>query len=126
MSFFGNAKTILKGVLGFATSPAASAIVSLINPALGQIWNRIASSIVSIEAAHAEAGKSKTGTEKLSFVMTDFSEGLAIAREVLKAEGKDLVYDGLALENAINMQVAALNAATKLKESFKIVDIAKA
>lgn len=123
MSFLGGFKNVGKVLLGIATNPATSTIISLFNPALGALVGRISNAVVNIEAAHAQAGKSGTGPEKLSFVMTDFNESLAVTQEVLKLQNKQMTYDGKALEDAINAQVAALNAANKLKESFKIIDI---
>jgi hypothetical protein len=123
MSFLGDLKTIGRVALGIAGSPIVGSIVTAANPAVGAIWNRTVLAITTIEAAHAQAGKDKTGTEKLAYVMTDFSQGLAVAQEVLRAQGMELVYDGRALEDAINSQVAAFNAAKKLRDSVKIRNI---
>lgn len=125
-SFLGVLKGIGKVALGIATNPLTPVAVSYIYPPAGPMLKRLQSAIMSIEEAHAEAGKIKSGAEKFSYVQTDFVESLDVAKEALRLSGKDLTYDPLALENAINMQVAALNAANKLKESLKIVDIAKA
>jgi len=120
MSFLSGLKQVGKVAFGIATNPASGAIISAFNPSIGSIWGRVASSIVSIEEAHSQAGKEKSGAEKLALAINDFNESLAITREILKSHGKDLVYDNRALEDAINAQVAAFNAAKKLKDSIKI------
>jgi hypothetical protein len=123
VSFLGALKDIGKTALGIARSPVAATIVSAVNPALGAIWGRAATAITNIEAAHAAAGREKTGSEKLNFVITDFEESLAVTREILKLQGKELVYDAGRLKEAIDAQVAAFNATARLKETFQIRDL---
>lgn len=125
MSFLDGLRKVGKVFLGVAWSPVAGSIVSNLNPALGAIWNRVTQAIVQVEAAHAEAGKEHSGAEKFAFVQTDFRESLSVTTEVLHSIGKELTYDASALTEAINCQVAAFNAAKKLKDSIQIRDIGK-
>lgn len=126
-SFLGVLKGIGKVALGIATNPVTPMAVSVVAPGFGAIVSRISSAIVNIEAAHVQANKEEgNGAERLSFVKTDFQQSLDIMDAFYEERGQDLVYDDLALENAINMQVAAFNAFKKLKDSIKVVDRPKA
>lgn len=123
MSFLGTITNIGKTLLQVASNPLVESGISMWNPAVGVIWKRVASSIVNIEAAHAAAGKTGTGADKLAFVTTDFEESISVTQEILRSQGKSFTYDTGALKEAIDAQVMAYNAFARVKASFKITDV---
>lgn len=122
-SFLGTLKTIGHIALGIANNPLTETAVTFYNPALGALLKHFNSSISNIEAAHVAAGKEKSGPEKLAFVMQDFEEGMSVTQEILKMNGKKLSYDTGMEQEAINAQVAALNAFKRFHDSIKIEDL---
>jgi hypothetical protein len=66
-----------------------------------------------------------SGATKSAMVIDEFEAGLETTKEILNAQGQDLLYDKATLQDAINHQVAALNAMQKVKDSFKIVPLQK-
>jgi len=122
MSFLSILKTI--GTDALKIEPIAAAAVSLVNPALANLMNGISGKIQgAVTNAELTITQAKSGGIKADAVVADFESGLSIAQEVLAAEGKAITYDPVALQTAINNQVAAFNAAATLKASFKIVPL---
>ncbi len=130
MSFFGKlfggigkAAEVASSVAG---NPMVAGLITTFLPAAGPILaitKRVAGAVQNVEAAHAAAGKEHSGAEKFSFVQADFEAGLDIANIVANGKGKSVVYDKEALKEVINCQVAAMNAAKKLYDSIKEVDM---
>lgn len=123
MSFLGVLKGIGKVVLGIASSPIVESGISIFNPALGAVYNRIVGAMIHIEALHAAEDKTGTGAEKLAFVLQDFEQGLTIAKDLLATQHKQLVYDSATQATAISAQAAAFNAFVAFKASIQIVDL---
>ena len=126
MSFLSILKTVGTDLLGVSktvvadvenNAPAISAALSALNPAAGAIFNTVTSSITAAEQYFSTP---KSGAQKLTYVLGDFSQGLAIAQQVLALNGSTLNYNSTALTNFVNAQVAAMNALATLQGSFNI------
>ena len=108
-------KIVGKSVLAIA--PLAGEVISIVNPPLGMliigIGGRISSAIADAEQTITEA---KQGQLKSQAVIADFQTALQIAQQIT---GKNISYDPVALQAAIDAQVAALNAFAALKGSIK-------
>lgn len=100
-----------------AVAPIVGSAVGIVNPVLGTLITglagRITASITSVEQTVTEA---KAGQLKSQTVIDDFNNALGLAQEIT---GKTITFDQAALQNAINAQVAALNAFASLKSSIK-------
>lgn len=130
MSFLGDLKKIDlskvgKVVLGIAGSPITNTIITSVNPAAGALWGRLTNAIQSVELAHAEAGITRSGPQKLGQVTQDFSDSLAVAQEVLKTKGKQLTWNQKDLEDLISMQVAVFNKTKSFYEGIQLVEVEK-
>lgn len=96
-------------------------LIGLRSPILGGLITGVSGELqAAIVNAEATVTTAKSGQMKSDLVIADFQSGLALTQEILSYEGKVLVYDGAALQDAINAQVAAYNAVAKLKASFSI------
>jgi hypothetical protein len=93
--------------------PGIGAEVGLIDG----IFQRLTGTIQQVESASPVSG----GVLKSDIVNADFVAGLSTTQAILALSGKTLNYDKVALQDAINSQVAAYNAMAKLKTSFAIV-----
>lgn len=87
---------------------------------LDAIVQKLQSSILTVEA---ETPIDSAGKLKSEIVIADFRAGLALTQSVLALKNQILEYDPVALQEAINAQVAAYNAVAKLRVSFKVVPI---
>lgn len=108
------------GRVAYAALPVAAEVASIVDPPVGVVLTGIVGSIqravVNAETKYPAEG---AGVQKAQFVVSEFEEGLQIAREALANSGLALTYDGNALQAAIDAQTALLNAHAQLAASFK-------
>ncbi len=93
--------------------PASAGVFAVIDP----IFARLKQAVVTVEAN----SPGTPGNLKSDAVIADFEAALSVAQSIADARGETLQYDKLALQTAINSEVAALNAMALVKASFKFV-----
>ncbi len=121
MSFISILKKIGTVALGIEHVASASGLGSLIPgfAMIDPIFQSIANGVVRIEANNPLT----PGADKASAVTQDFAAGLDTFQQILAARKEKLTYDAVALQAAIDAQVAAFNAMAKVKASFAIVPL---
>lgn len=112
--------TILVGVEHVAAPVAAVVFPQFAGPIglLDSFVTKIQGTIVTVENNNPLDGQ---GQVKQDAVINDFNAGLDLFQQTLALRGETLTYDQALLKDFIDNQVAAYNAAAKLKASFKVV-----
>lgn len=114
--------TVVAGVEHIA-APIAETLLPGFAPiitTIDGIFQKLQGTIATVEANNPVTGQ---GAVKSQAVIADFEAGLAFTQYAFSLEGKKLTYDLAALQEAINAQVAAYNAMSKVKDSFHIVPV---
>lgn len=124
MTFLSIFKALGKGLLvgEKIAVPLAEVAFPQFAPILGKIDNLFGVTQASIVTAEQNNPLDGQGGLKLTAVTNDFNAALAELQSILAITGKQLTYDGGALNDAVTAQVAAYNAFAKVKASFKIAD----
>ncbi len=100
-----------------ALAPVAGVIIGMVNPAAGALFTGITGRLTSsILAAEQTIKEEKSGALRAQTVVSDFENALSLASEI---SGRQYTYDKVALQAAIDGQVAALNGFAALKSSLK-------
>lgn len=124
MSFITIFKALGKGLLigEKIAVPIAEAAFPQFAPILGKIDTLFGATQAAIITAEQNNPADGQGGLKLTAVTNDFNAALAELQSILAVTGKQLTYDGNALNDAVAAQVAAYNAFAKVKASFKVAD----
>lgn len=99
-----------------ATIPGAAGIFTIVDGFV----SRIQSTIQTVEVNNPITAQ---GQAKAGAVIADFESGLELANAALALDKKVFVYDKVALQTAIDSQVAAFNAFAVLKASVHVVPL---
>jgi hypothetical protein len=122
-SFLAVLKDIGKFAIGVVTNQQVTELVTALDPPLGSVLNQVGTAILAIEAKYkASTAPAPSGETKHSEVVDSFNQQLALAQQALGAQGKQLTYDGDALNKAISDNVTSLNSYAALIQSFKLID----
>jgi C4-type Zn-finger protein len=95
--------------------------IGTVTATIDGVVSRIQNAIATVEANNPVGD----GQLKAAAVQADFQSAIDLAQQIAKLEGKTMVYDQAAFSAAVNAQVAAFNAFSTLKASFKLVDTPK-
>lgn len=112
--------TVVAGVVHVAAPIAQTFLPGIPFVAIDTMFQKLQGTIATVEANNPVTGQ---GVVKAQAVVADFEAGLAFTQTVLALEGKKLTYDLVALQGAIDSQVAAYNFMSKVKDSFHIVPV---
>lgn len=104
-------------------APIAEGVLPAYAPLIASIDSLFGKTQAAIITAEQNNPVDANGRIKLDAVTNDFNAALAELQSILAVTGKQLTYDGNALNDAVNKQVAAYNAFAAVKASFKIADL---
>ena len=127
MSFLSIFKAIGKGLLigEKIVVPLAETAFPAFAPLISKIDSLFGVTQAAIITAEQNNPLDGQGGLKLTAVTNDFNAALAELQSILAVTGKQITYDGGALNDAVAAQVAAYNAFAKVKGSFKVADAPK-
>lgn len=97
-------------------------------PQFAPVLNKIDNLFGTTQAAIIQVEQNNpmgNGQLKQAQTVDAFEAGLAEMQSILALSNKKLEYDDGALKDAINAQVDAYNKFSKVKASFKVVDLSK-
>lgn len=120
MNFLGIFKTVVKDV-GLGAKAGAFG-VSLFNPVMGTLIDKIGSAMVQVEAQIPDDNQ---GATKSQAVQADVEAGLLLTKSILAQAGKSMSWDTGKLKDVIDAQAKAFNLYHELAASIKIVDAAQ-
>lgn len=121
-SFLSIFKKVGSIALGFEhiAAPIASVMFPEFSPiitGMDRLFVDLQGNIVANENRSPVGG----GPAKAAATAQSFVDGLSVVQDILAAEGKTLTFDQGKLQQVITAQVAAFNAMSEVKASFKIV-----
>jgi len=122
MSFLSILKKVGSVALGVEhiIGPTVSTFFPAFAP-IDTIFQRIQTSIVSVEQANPVDGQGKL---KSDVIKNDFASGLELTQSMLALDHKKLTYDVNVLQQVIDAQVLAYNKMAELKATFKVEPLA--
>lgn len=115
MNFLGIFKTVVKDA-GIVAKAGAFG-VSLYNPVLGTIIDKIGTAMVQVEAQIPDDNQ---GPVKAATVMQSFSADMGVTRALLAEAGQSMSWNDELLKTAIDTQAKAFNAHRDFVASIKV------